>query len=490
VKSTVESVNPTRARLSVEVAFDELRPALDSAYRSIARQVRVPGFRPGRVPPSIIDRQVGRGAVLEEALQSAIPQLYGEAVREHTLPVLGSPDVEVTELQDGERLTFTAEVDVRPQISVPAYDSIAVTVDDAEAGEEQVDEQLTALRDRFAVLQSVDRPVQHGDFVSIDLRATVDGEEVPGATTSGLSYEVGTEGLVPGLDPALVGLADGGSTTFGTELVAGEYAGRNAEVEVNVKSVKSKDLPDLDDDFAQTASEYDTIEELRADVRSRIERVSKLQQGVQARDRVLERLLDSVDVPLPDGFVDHEVSFRRQNIAAQLEQAGLTLEGYLDTQQQSAEDFDAELVASARTAVKTQLVLDAMADAEQIGVNDAELTEQVVNRAQRAGVSPDQYAQQVMSDGSVGALVADVRRGKALAMVLEAATITDASGRPVDLAALRDPDEPGAAGADAADADAHDAAEAVEPEALSEAVEPEALSGTAEPDAAAVRPSA
>jgi len=487
VKSTVESVNPTRARLSVEVAFDELRPALDSAYRNIARQVRVPGFRPGRVPPSIIDRQVGRGAVLEEALQSAIPQLYGEAVREHTLPVLGSPDVEVTELQDGERLTFTAEVDVRPEISVPAYDSIAVIVDDAETSEEQVDEQLEGLRDRFAVLQSVDGPAEVGDFVSIDLRATVDGEEVPGATTSGLSYEVGTEGLVPGLDSALVGLAEGGSRTFSTQLVAGEYAGRTADVEVTVKSVKSKDLPDLDDDFAQTASEYDTLEELRADVRSRIERVTKLQQGVQARDRVLERLLDLVDVPLPEGFVEHEVSFRRQNIAAQLEQAGMTLGGYLEIQQQSAEDFDAELVADARSAVKTQLVLDAIGDAEQIGVDDAELTQQVVSRAQRAGVSPEQYAQQVMSDGSVGALVADVRRGKALAMVLEAATITDASGRPVDLAALRDPDEPGPA--EAADVDA--AADAADPEAMSEAVEPGAEAApVGEAEAATVRPSA
>ena len=436
MKSTVETLSPTRVRLAVEVPFDELRPSLDKAYASIARQVRVPGFRPGKAPARIIDQRIGRAAVLDEAVQDAVPRAYSEAVRDNDLRALGQPEIELTRLDDGDSLAFTAEVDVRPTLTLPPYDRIAVTVDDVTVSDEDIDQQVAALRERFAVLRATDRPVADGDYVSIDLRATVDGEEVPGGSTTGLSYEVGSDSLMPGLDEALAGMSAGDERRFTTELVAGDFAGRTADVEVTVRSVKEKELPELDDDFAQTASEFDTMAELRDDVRSRLERVRALEQGAQARDRVLEALLGATDVPLPESAVQAEVEWRQHDIAHQLEGAGLDLDTYLTAEERTGEDFDAELRRSAETAVKSQLVLDAIADAEQLGISDAELTDHVIAQAQRYGVSPQEFAEQMTQAGNLPALVSDVRRSKALATVLERAQVTDASGRPVDLSTL------------------------------------------------------
>jgi trigger factor len=439
VKSTVETLSPTRVKLSVEVPFDELKPSLDKAYRSIAQQVSIPGFRKGKVPPRLIDQRVGRGAVLEEAINDAIPQHYSAAVREHEVKVLGQPDVSVTELNDGENVAFTAEVDVRPEFELPEYKDLAVAVDDVEVSESDVDEQLDRLRERFAVLKGVDRPVQDGDYVSLDLAATVDGEEVPGGTATGLSYQVGSGQLLEGIDEAIIGLESGGATTFTTALAGGDHAGRDAEVAVTVRSVKEKELPELDDEFAQTASEFDTLDELREDVRTRLTQVKGVEQGMQARDRVLEALLAAVEVPLPETVVASEVDFRKHDINHQLEHAGLTMDGYLTAEGKTAEEFDAELADSSRTAVKSQLVLDAVADAEEVGVGNEELTSEVLRRSQDSGMAPQEFADRLVQAGQLPVLIADVRRGKALALVLEAATITDASGRTVDLEALRGP---------------------------------------------------
>jgi trigger factor len=439
VKSTVETLSPTRVKLSVEVPFDELKPSLDKAYRSIAQQVSIPGFRKGKVPPRLIDQRVGRGAVLEEAINDAIPQHYSAAVREHEVKVLGQPDVSVTELNDGENVAFTAEVDIRPEFELPEYKDLTVAVDDVEIDQSDVDDQLDRLRDRFAVLKGVERPVQDGDYVSLDLAATVDGEEVPGGTATGLSYEVGSGQLLEGIDEAIIGLESGGSTTFTTALVGGDHAGRDADVAVTVRSVKEKELPELDDEFAQTASEFDTLDELREDVRTRLTQVKGVEQGMQARDRVLEALLAAVEVPLPETVVASEVDFRKHDINHQLEHAGLTMEGYLTAEGKTAEEFDTELADAARTAVKSQLVLDAVADAEEVGVGNEELTSEVVRRAQDSGLAPQEFADRIVQSGQLPVLIADIRRGKALATVLESATITDASGRTVDLEALRGP---------------------------------------------------
>lgn len=437
MKSTVETLSPTRVRLAVEVPFDELKPSLDKAYANIAKQVRVPGFRPGKAPARIIDQRVGRAAVLDEAVQDAVPRAYSEAVRDNDVRAVGQPDIELTKLDDGDSLAFTAEVDVRPEVTLPAYDGLAATVDDVEVSDDDVDEQVSALRERFAVLKATDRPVVDGDYVSIDLRAAVDGEEVPGGSTTGLSYEVGGGSLMSGLDEALVGTSAGDERQFSTELVAGDFAGQAADVSVTVRSVKEKELPALDDEFAQTASEFDTLEEFRADVRGRLERVKTLEQGAQARDKVLEALLAATEVPLPESAVRGEVEWRQHDISHQLEGAGLDLDAYLASEGRTREDFDEEVQRNSETAVKSQLVLDAIADAEQLGVSDAELTDHVIAQAQRYGVSPQEFAQQLTQGGNLPALVSDVRRSKALATVLERATVTDASGRPVDLEALR-----------------------------------------------------
>jgi trigger factor len=437
VKSTVETLSPTRVRLAVEVPFEELEPSLAKAYKTIARQVRVPGFRPGKAPARIIDQRVGRAVVLDEAVQDAIPRAYAEAVRDNSVRALGQPEIELTRLDDGESLAFTAEVDVRPDVVLPYIGELSVSVDDVEVTDAEIDERLAALRERFAVLRGVDRPVAEGDYVSIDLRSTVDGEELPGGSTTGLSYEVGSGDLMPGLDEALAGASAGEERAFQTDLVAGEQAGRTADVVVTVRSVKEKELPELDDEFAQTASEFDTLDELRADLRTRLERVKAVEQGAQARDRVLEALLDRTEVPLPESAVGAEVEWRQHDVSHQLESAGMSLEDYLRLQDRSQEDFDAEIGRSAEGAVKTQLVLDALAEREQLGVSEADLTQHVVAQAGRLGVGPQEYADRMTQAGNLPALVAEVRRGKALAFLLEQATVTDASGRPVDLSALR-----------------------------------------------------
>jgi trigger factor len=436
MKSAVENLGPTRVKLTVEVPFDELKPSLDSAYKKIGQQVRLKGFRPGKVPAAMIDQYVGRAAVLEEAVNDALPRLYGEAVRENDVDILGHPEIDVTEFNDGDRLVFTVEVDVRPEIELPDYTGLPVTVDDAELDDAQVDEQLEGLRERFATLKGVERAVQNGDYVSIDLGATIDGEPVEDATASNLSYEVGSDSLVAGLDEALAGMSAGESKEFETQLRSGDQGGRTAVATVTVKSVKEKEVPALDDDFAQTASEFDTIGELREDIRERMSRIGRLQQGVQARDRVLEVLLERVDIPMPEHVLADEINYRKQSMDQQLQAAGITKEAYAQMENRSVEDIDTELEEGARSAIRAQFVLDAIARKEELQVAEAELTDQIVRRAQQAGLRADQYAQQIVQSGQLGALMSEVLRGKALAHVLEHATISDASGRPVDLDSL------------------------------------------------------
>jgi trigger factor len=458
VKSDLETLNPTRVKLTVEVPFEELKPSLDAAYRKIGSQVTIPGFRKGKVPPRVIDQRFGRDMVLEEAVNDALPKFYGDAVEANDVKVIGQPDVDVTELADGQHLTFTAEVDVRPEFDLPEYEGLEVTVDDAEVTDAEVDEQIDGLRARFGTLTGVDRSVADGDFLSIDLSATVGGEAVPDLTAKGLSYQVGGGALLEGLDEAVIGLSAGETRDFTTTLVGGDHAGEDAVVTVEVKSVKERELPELDDDFAQTASEFDTLDELRTDVSSRLENMKTLQQGVQARDRVLEKLLDSVDLPLPEGVIKAEIDARNHSLAHQLESAGMSKVDFLAAEGQSEEEFDAELLKSTRDAMTAQFVLEKIVEKEQLSVNEQELTEHLVRTAARYGMSPDQFVQQVVQGGQVPMLVSEVVRGKALALVLEKARITDESGRVLDLDALRE-DAPAADVAGEVDAAADAAAD-------------------------------
>lgn len=436
MKAVKETLSPTRVKLTIEVPFEELKPSLDAAYRKIGGQVRVQGFRPGKVPPRILDQRVGRAAVLSEAIEDALPRFYSTAITEQEVDYLGRPEVDVSSFGEGEPLVFTAEVDVRPELELPDYDNLPVTVDAAEASDSDVEDQLVTMRERFAVLEGVDRPVETGDYVSIDLEATSGGELVEGASTTGLSYEVGSDSLVPGLDERLVGVAAGASVTFSTQLVAGEQAGTDADVTATVRSVKTKVLPDFDDEFAMTASEFDTLAELKSDLRDRLGRVKRLQQGIAARDKVLEVLLEHTEVPLPAAAVDAEVEGRIHNLEHQLEHAELDLETYLTDQGKSREEFEAEIRTSAERAVKTSLVLDAIARKEELGVDDAELSNELVRRAQRSGVSPQEFANQLVQSGQLPMLAGEIVRGKALALVLEGAAVTDEAGTVIDIAAL------------------------------------------------------
>nr|WP_016691865.1 trigger factor [Rhodococcus rhodochrous] len=436
VKSTVEQLSPTRVRINVEVPFEELQPDFDRAFKALAGQVRIPGFRPGKAPRKILEARVGRGAVLDQVINEAIQSRYSEAVTANDVKVISQPEIDVTKLEDNVELAFTAEVDVRPEITLPDFSEIAVTVDPVEITDEDIAEQLLSLRQRFGTLTGVERPVQDGDFVSIDLSATVDGNEVPEAATEGLSHEVGSGQLIDGLDEAIIGLSAGESKEFTSTLVAGEYAGKEAVVTVKVNTVKQRELPEADDEFAQLASEFDTIGELEADLRERVQRVKQVEQAGQIRDKVLEVLLETVEIPVPEAAVQAEVDSALHDAIHELDHDETKLNELLEAQGTSREEFDKEARESAERSVKTQLLLDAIAEAENTTVEQQELTERIFFQAQRYGIPPEQFIQQISQANQLGAVFADVRRGKALGTVVDRATVTDTTGATVDTAEL------------------------------------------------------
>ncbi|MFP3991334.1 trigger factor [Streptomyces sp. E11-3] len=434
MKSAVETLNPTRVRLTVEVPFEELKDSLDAAYKKINQQVTVKGFRKGKIPARVIDQRFGRGAVLEEAVNDALPKFYTEAVNEGELNVLGQPEVDITELKDGELLAFTAEVDVRPTIEIPDYSGIEVEVDAVEVTDEDVEKSVEQLRERFASTSPVERAAAEGDVLTIDLQAKVDGEVLPDGVAEGVSYTIGSGELLEGIDEAVTGLEAGGEATFTSELKGGSAEGKEAEVTVKVTQVAARELPELDDDFAQLASEFDTLDELKADSRKRLENMKQYDQATQAQERVLEKLLELVEVPVPEKLLEDEVNTRKHNLENhQLGQMGMDLEGYLKIQGKTVEEFDAETKDQAVKGIKTQFVLDELVNKEKLNVNQEELTEHLMRRAQSSGMSPDQFAQAVVEGGQVPMLVGEVARGKALAVVVEAATVKDTNGELVDL---------------------------------------------------------
>ncbi|MDQ4085118.1 MAG: trigger factor [Actinomycetota bacterium] len=480
MQSGVEKLSPTSVRLTVEVPFEELKPSLDAAYKKIAGQVSIPGFRKGKVPPQIIDQRVGRAVVLDEAVNSALPDLYRRALEENEVSPLGQPEIDVTEFEDHEKLTFTAELDVRPEIVLPEYSGLEVEVESLRVGDEDVDRELQSLRERFGTLVDVDREATDDDFVTIDLSASKDGQPIEEAQATGLSYQVGKGNMLDGLDEAIRGMKAGDSTTFSTQLVGGELAGQDVDVEVKVTAVKEQELPEVDEEFAQTASEFDTVEELTADLRTRLERSKRLEQASAARDAVLEKLLDRIEVPLPERVVTDEVAQRREQIREQLAYAGMTEQQYLESEEQTEDEFAGEVEKRARDALAAQFVLDEIAKKEELGVEEAELTQHIVRRAQQSGMQPEQFAQQVMQAGQVPLLVNEVVRGKALAVVVESAVVKDTDGNVVELKNLQ-PD------GSYADPDAEDA-EPAEGAAAGEqapATSPEQAAAVADAEAAA-----
>ncbi|MYT33546.1 trigger factor [Streptomyces sp. MspMP-M5] len=451
MKSAVETLNPTRVRLTVEVPFEELKDSLDAAYKKINQQVTVKGFRKGKVPARVIDQRFGRGAVLEEAVNDALPKFYTNAVNEAELNVLGQPEVDITELKDNELLAFTAEVDIRPELEIPDYSGIEVEVDAVEVSDEDVEKSVEQLRERFASTSVVERAAEDGDVVTVDLEAKVDGEVLADGIANGVSYTIGSGELLDGIDDAVKGLEAGGSATFTSELKGGSAQGKEAEVKVDVTEVKARELPALDDDFAQLASEFDTLDELKADSRKRLERMKKFDQATQAQEKVLDALLGLIEVPIPEKLLEDEIRTRKHNLEHhQLGQMGLDLAKYLELQGKTEEEFDAETKEQAEKGIKTQFVLDELVNKEKLNVSQEELTEHLMRRAQSSGMSPDQFAQAVVEGGQVPMLVGEVARGKALAVVVEAATVKDTNGEVVD---LEDEDEAEAAEAVVAEAE-------------------------------------
>jgi trigger factor len=432
VKSTVEKLSPTRVRINVEVPFTELEPDFDRAFKELAKQVRLPGFRPGKAPRKLLEARIGRGAVLEQVVNDALPVRYSEAVTSSEIQPLGQPEIEITKLEDNEELVFTAEVDIRPEIELPDLEALKFTVDPIEVTDEEVDTELQNLRARFGTLTGVERAAEKGDFVSIDLSATVDGEDVSEAKTEGLSHEVGSGQLIEGLDDAIIGLKEEESRVFTTKLAAGDRAGQDAQVTVTVKSVKERELPEADDDFAQLASEFDTIDELRNSLTEQVSRVKRVQQAEQIRDKALEDLLESVEVPLPEKIVEAQVNDTLHNAIHSLDHDEEKFAEALTEQGSSREEFDKDNRANAEKAVKTQLLMDAVADKLDIQVGQGDLTERLVLMSRQYGLEPQQLLAYLQEQNQLPAMFADVRRGLTVAAVVHGATVTDTDGNVID----------------------------------------------------------
>ena len=418
MKSSVEVLSPTRVRLDVEVAYAELESHVANAYKKVAAQVNIPGFRKGKIPAAMIDQRVGRGAVIDEAINTALPMFYGQAAREHSVAVIGRPEVDVKEFVDNDKLVFTVEVDVRPEVVLPDFSKITIEVDDVVVADADVDEQIESLRTRFGTLTTVEREVKNGDFTTLDMTALIDGKEVDGGQANDISYEVGSDKMIDGLDEKLIGMKAGDVKTFETKLV-GQQEGEKGEVTATVKAVKERELPPVDDAFAKLASEFDTLAELKADFVARLERVKKMEQGAQARDRLVEKLLADNEIPVPDNLVELEVNDHLEG------------EGRLEDAEHRA-----EVDGQVRSSLKSDFLLDAIVASEDVQVTEIELTEYLVRTSQRYGMAPQQFAEELQKAGQIQQLVAEVTRAKALASVLGRITVKDASGNVIDLEAL------------------------------------------------------
>jgi len=418
VKSSVEVLSPTRVRLDVEVAYSELESHVAIAYKKVAAQVNIPGFRKGKIPASMIDQRVGRGTVIDEAINSALPEFYGQAAREHKVAVIGRPEVDVKEFVDNEKLVFAVEVDVRPEVVLPDFSKITIEVDNVTVEDSDVDEQIESLRTRFGTLTTVEREIKMGDFATLDMTAFIDGAEVDGGQANDISYEVGSDKMIDGLDEILIGMKTGDVKQFETQLV-GQQEGEKGEVKATVKAVKERELPPVDDAFAKLASEFDTLAELKADFVVRLGRVKKMEQGAQARDRLVEKLLADNEIPVPDNLVELEVNDHLEG------------EGRLEDAEHRA-----EVDGQVRSSLKSDFLLDAIVAAEDVQVTEVELTEYLVRTSQRYGMAPQQFAEELQKAGQIQQLVAEVTRAKALASVLGRVTVKDASGKVIDLEEL------------------------------------------------------
>ncbi|NCG02985.1 MAG: trigger factor [Actinomycetales bacterium] len=419
MKSEIETLSPTRIKLSVEIPFEELQPSLDEALTRIGKEINIPGFRKGKVPARVVEQRGGRGAVLEEAVNNAVPKAYDELVVENELRPIGQPKIDVTQIADGEKVTFTAEVDVRPEFTLPAFDSLTIEVEPVALEEADVVEQIDSLRGRFANLVEVDRASADGDVLLVNIGGKTDSDdEVEDLSASAMSYELGTEGMLPGLDEAVRGASKGESRTFEFTPQNGDWSGIPLTVAVEVTAVRERELPALDAEFVSMASEFDTVEELRADIETRLGRLKRVEQGAEARNKIHDVLLEQVELPLPEGLIAAEI------------------EGHFQDGHDSGDEHRAEVETEIRTGLKSQFILDKIAEDEELTVGESELSAWLMQQAPRYEMSPDAFAQALMEAGQVPMAMADIRRAKALAKVLESAKVVDTNGVAVDLSEL------------------------------------------------------
>lgn len=416
--STVEKLTPTRVKLSITVTPDDLKPSIAHAYEHIAQDVQIPGFRKGKVPAPIIDQRIGRGAVIEHAVNEGLDKFFRDATVEHKLRIVGRPSAEITQWPNEKDfsgdLLVDVEVDVRPEIELPSYDGITVTVDAVEADDAALDAELENMRARFGTLVPVDRPAAKGDFVELDLVATIDGAEIDRA--EGVSYEIGSGELLEGIDDAIESLTAGEDTTFRSKLVGGDHAGSEAEVSVSVKAVKERELPEADDDFAQIASEFDTIAELRASLAERVAQQGVFTQGSAARDKLVETLLEQIEIPVPPQLIEDEVHNHLEG------------EGRLED-----EVHRAEVTEASEKQFRTQVLLDTIAEQADVQVSQEELSQYLVQAAAQYGMAPQEFVEALQSSNQLPALVGEVARNKALAIALGKVKVVDTNGKAVDL---------------------------------------------------------
>ena len=410
MKSTVETLEPTKVRLTVEVPFEELKSEMDKAYKEIAGQVNIPGFRKGHVPPRIIDQRFGRAAVIEQVVNQVLPGHYSDAVNENDLRPMAQPTVDVTEIPNvtgpqGGQLVFTAEVDVVPAFELPEIDeSIVVEVAPTEVTDEDVEKELEDLRGRFATLKTINRKAKTGDFATIDLVATINGEQVDSA--SDVSYEIGSGTMLDGQDTALRGTKAGDEVTFTSTLKGGDHEGEEAEVTITVKAMKARELPKADDDFAQMVSEFDTIDELKEDLKKQAAESKESQQALAARDALIDVLLGKVEIVLPESAVEHRVG----------------------------EDAKPKEKKEAREAVekeiRTELLSEALAKKFDVQVSQQELIDYAIQMSQNFGIDINQL---FSSPQQMSNVVADLGRSKALIEALKVVTVKDTNGADVNL---------------------------------------------------------
>lgn len=426
MKATVEPLEGNKVKLSVEVEELEFDRAVEAAIRKIAREVRIPGFRPGKAPRRLVEARIGKDGVRQEAMREALPEYYSEALRQTEVDAIAPPEIDVTSGQEDGPLTFDAVVEVRPHIKLSGYQGLRVTVPSPEPTPDEIAKQIDRLRQPFGELREVDRPIQDGDHVTLDLDGSRDGEPVPGLSAQDYLYEVGTDTLVPGGDDHLRGATKGATLVF--DSIVGEADDSPISVTCVVKDVKEMVLPEVTDEWAAEASEFETVAELEADLRQRMGMVKKLQADMAIREEAVKALVEIVDDEVPEALVAPEMERRLHDLAHRLEAQGATIQQYLEATGQAQEQLVADLRSTAIDAIKADLALRALAEAEQLEVTEEDIAAELQSVAERMEQTPEALRRQLELAEQMPAVRSDIRKAKAMGWLMEHVEVVDEEG--------------------------------------------------------------